>query len=145
MARRWSSPKAISPTSAISAPRWCASATPIRTASILISYYSDGALIARQARQVGLKQTICAASSVYSPKFLELGGEAVEDVHIGTRYFPEDPRPEVQKFVTGFKAKYNGLEPDAFNAYSYDAMNMAAAVLRIGGTDRRPSAMPSRR
>jgi branched-chain amino acid transport system substrate-binding protein len=104
---------------------------------IMISYYSDGALIARQARQVGLKQTICAASSVYSPKFLELGGEAVEDVHLGTRYFPEDPRPEVQKFVSGFKAKYNGQEPDAFNAYSYDAMNMAAAVLKIGGTDRR--------
>ena len=35
---------------------------------ILISYYSDGALIARQARQAGLKQKICAASSVYSPK-----------------------------------------------------------------------------
>jgi branched-chain amino acid transport system substrate-binding protein len=104
---------------------------------IMISYYSDGALIARQARQVGLKQTICAASSVYSPKFLELGGEAVEDVHLGTRYFPQDPRPEVQKFVSGFKAKYNGQEPDAFNAYSYDAMNMAAAVLKIGGTDRR--------
>jgi branched-chain amino acid transport system substrate-binding protein len=104
---------------------------------ILISYYSDGALIARQARQIGLKQTICAASSVYSPKFLELGGEAVEDVHLGTRYFPEDPRPEVRKFVGGFKAKYGGQEPDAFNAYSYDAMNVAAAVLRIGGTNRR--------
>jgi branched-chain amino acid transport system substrate-binding protein len=104
---------------------------------ILISYYSDGALIARQARQAGLKQTICAASSVYSPKFLELGGEAVEDVHLGTRYFPNDPRPEVQKFVSGFKAKYNGQEPDAFNAYSYDAMNVAAAVVRIGGADRR--------
>ena len=104
---------------------------------ILISYYSDGALIARQARQVGLKQTICAASSVYSPKFLELGGEAVEDVHLGTRYFPQDPRPEVRKFIDGFKAKYGGQEPDAFNAYAYDAMNMAAAVLRIGGTDRR--------
>ena len=104
---------------------------------ILISYYSDGALIARQARQVGLKQTICAASSVYSPKFLELGGDAVEGVHIGTRYFPDDPRPEVKKFITSFKAKYNGLEPDAFNAYSYDAMNVAAAVLRIGGTDRK--------
>jgi branched-chain amino acid transport system substrate-binding protein len=104
---------------------------------ILISYYSDGALIARQARQAGLKQTICAASSVYSPKFLELGGEAVEDVHLGTRYFPDDPRPEVQKFVSGFKAKYNGQEPDAFNAYAYDAMNMAAAVIRIGGPDRK--------
>jgi branched-chain amino acid transport system substrate-binding protein len=104
---------------------------------ILISYYSDGALIARQARQVGLRQTICAASSVYSPKFLELGGDAVEGVHIGTRYFPDDPRPEVKKFIASFKAKYNGLEPDAFNAYSYDAMNVAAAVLRIGGTDRK--------
>lgn len=104
---------------------------------ILISYYSDGALIARQARQAGLKQTICAASSVYSPKFLELGGEAVENIHLGTRYFPNDPRPEVRKFVSGFKAKYNGQEPDAFNAYSYDAMNVAAAVVRIGGTDRR--------
>jgi branched-chain amino acid transport system substrate-binding protein len=104
---------------------------------ILISYYSDGALIARQARQVGLKQAICAASSVYSPKFLELGGDAVEGVHLGTRYFPGDPRPEVRKFVEGFKAKYGGQEPDSFNAYSYDAMNMAAAVLRIGGTDRK--------
>jgi branched-chain amino acid transport system substrate-binding protein len=104
---------------------------------VLISYYSDGALIARQARQVGLKQTICAASSVYSPKFLELGGEAVEDVHVGTRYFPEDPRPEVRKFISAFKAKYSGQEPDSFNAYSYDAMNVAAAVVRIGGTDRK--------
>jgi len=104
---------------------------------ILISYYSDGALIARQARQVGLKQVICAASSVYSPKFIELGGDAVEGVHVGTRYFPEDPRPEVRKFIAAFKAKYGGQEPDSFNAYSYDAMNMAAAVLRIGGTDRK--------
>jgi branched-chain amino acid transport system substrate-binding protein len=104
---------------------------------VLISYYSDGALIARQARQVGLKQVICAASSVYSPKFIELGGDAVEDVHVGTRYFPEDPRPEVRKFIAAFKAKYNGQEPDSFNAYSYDAMNVAAAVLRIGGTDRK--------
>src|SRR5690348_4594842 len=104
---------------------------------ILISYYSDGALIARQARQVGLKQVICAASSVYSPKFIELGGDAVEDVHVGTRYFPEDPRPEVRKFIAAFKAKYNGQEPDSFNAYSYDAMNVAAAVLRIDATDRK--------
>ena len=78
---------------------------------ILISYYSDGALIARQARQAGLKQQICAASSVYSPKFLELGGEAVEDVHLGTRYFPNDPRPEVQKFVSASRQSITGRSP----------------------------------
>lgn len=103
----------------------------------LISYAPDGALIVRSARQVGLKQPILAASSVYSPRFIELGGEAVEGVHTGSRYFPDDPRPEVRAFVNGFKAKYGGTEPDAFNAYAFDAVNFAVAAIRHGGTDRR--------
>ena len=88
-------------------------------------------------RQVGLKQPMVAASSVYSPRFIELGGDAVEGVHTGSRYFPEDPRPEVREFITSFKAKYGGAEPDAFNAYAFDAMNFAVAAIRHGGTDRR--------
>jgi len=102
----------------------------------LISYAPDGALIARAVRQLGLKQTMIAASSVYSPRFIELGGDAVEGVHTGSRYFPDDPRPEVRDFINGFKAKY-GVEPDAFNAYSYDAMNFAVEAIRHAGTDRR--------
>jgi branched-chain amino acid transport system substrate-binding protein len=102
----------------------------------LISYAPDGALIARSVRQVGLKQPMIAASSVYSPRFIELGGDAVEGVHTGSRYFPDDPRPEVREFIDGFKKKY-GAEPDAFNAYSYDAMNFAVAAIRHAGTDRR--------
>jgi branched-chain amino acid transport system substrate-binding protein len=102
----------------------------------LMSYAPDGALIVRSVRQVGLKQPIVAASSVYSPRFIELGGDAVEGVHTGSRYFPDDPRPEVREFINSFKAKYGG-EPDAFNAYSYDAMNFAVAAIRHGGTDRR--------
>lgn len=103
----------------------------------LISYAPDGALIARSVRQVGLKQPMIAASSVYSPRFIELGGDAVEGVHTGSRYFPDDPRPEVREFITSFKAKYGGTEPDAFNAYAFDAMNFAVAAIRQGGTDRR--------
>jgi branched-chain amino acid transport system substrate-binding protein len=102
----------------------------------LISYAPDGALIARAVRQLGLKQQIVAASSVYSPRFLELGGDAVEGAHTGSRYFPEDPRPEVREFITTFKAKYN-VEPDAFNAYAFDAVNFVVAAMRLGGTDRK--------
>jgi len=104
---------------------------------VLISYYADGALIARQTRQTGLRQTVLAAGSVYSPKFIELGGDAVDGVHTSSRYFPGDQRPEVRRFVEAFKAKYGGQESDAFNVYAYDAMNVAAAVLRLAGTDRR--------
>ena len=43
----------------------------------LISYYPDGAQITRQIRNAGLTQPIVAGGSIYSPKFIELGGEAV--------------------------------------------------------------------
>lgn len=103
---------------------------------VLISYYADGAAIARQVRTIGLTQPIAAVSSVYSPKFLELGAEAVNGVHTKATFFPADPRPEVQSFVTAFRAKY-AEEPDAFNAYAYDAINFARAVIEVGGTDRK--------
>jgi len=99
---------------------------------VLISYYPDGALIAGQVRNVGLKQPIAASGSVYSPKFIELGGAAVNGIYTNTAFFPEEPRAEVQEFVTRFKAKY-GKEPDAFNAYAYDAVQIAAAALIQAG------------
>ncbi|MBB3180859.1 ABC transporter substrate-binding protein [Variovorax sp. Sphag1AA] len=101
---------------------------------VLISYYPDGALIAGQVRSVGLKQPIAASGSVYSPKFIELGGAAVNGIFTNTAFFPEEPRAEVQDFVKRFQAKY-GKEPDAFNAYAYDAVVIAAAALRQAGPD----------
>ncbi|MCP4560419.1 MAG: ABC transporter substrate-binding protein [Bosea sp.] len=95
----------------------------------LVSYYADAALIVRQARQTGLTVPAAASSSIYSPKFVELGGDASEGIFTAARFFPEDPRPEVQAFVTAFKAKY-GKEPDAFNAYAYDTVILFGQVLR---------------
>ena len=103
---------------------------------MLISYYSDAALIARQVKQSGLNLPMVAASSVYSPKFVELGGDAVEGIYTASRYFPEDPRPQVRNFITKFKAKYD-KEPDAFNAYAYDTMILMAQVMRESGIDRK--------
>jgi branched-chain amino acid transport system substrate-binding protein len=102
---------------------------------ILISYYADAALIARQVRDQGLKQPMVAVSSVYSPKLIELGGDAVNGLYTHSPFSAADPRPEVQNFVTHFKARY-GKEPDSFNAYSYDAMIMAHAIISQFGADR---------
>src|SRR5476649_1268918 len=91
---------------------------------MLISYYSDAALIARQVKQAGLKLPMVAASSVYSPKLIELGGDSLED-----------PRPLVRKFVAAFKAKFS-KEPDAFNAYAYDTVTLVAQVMNQFGFER---------
>ncbi len=60
---------------------------------ILVSYYADGALISQQVRATGLTLPIVASGSAYSPKFLELGGEAVDGVYTNTNFYPERPAP----------------------------------------------------
>jgi len=104
-------------------------------AIILISYYADGALITRQIRSVGLTTPIVASGSIYSPKFIELAGDAGNGVFTESNFFPGDNRPEVQNFVAKFRAKYNE-EPDDFNAVAYDTIILLAAVIDKYGVDR---------
>jgi branched-chain amino acid transport system substrate-binding protein len=101
----------------------------------LISYYPDGAQITRQLHNAGLTQPIIAGGSIYSPKFLELGGDAVNGVITNVPFFPQDPRPVVQKFVQGFNAKF-GAEPDAYNGRAYDTFILLASVMRQFGPER---------
>ncbi|MGN6564574.1 MAG: ABC transporter substrate-binding protein [Thermomicrobiales bacterium] len=102
----------------------------------LIAYYNDGALLAQQAKQVGLDNVkIVANGACYSPQFLKLGGDAVNDVLMTTVFFPGNPRPDVQKFVTAYKQK-NNEDPDQFAALAYDAVKILAWATEKGGFDR---------
>ncbi|WP_421991399.1 ABC transporter substrate-binding protein [Roseococcus sp.] len=102
---------------------------------VIIAYYADAATIVRQIRTLGLPQPIVAVSSVYSPKLIELGGEAVNGVHVITTFFPEEPRAEVQRFVSAFKAKFN-RDPDTFNATAYDTMVLVSTLVNRYGVTR---------
>jgi branched-chain amino acid transport system substrate-binding protein len=105
-------------------------------ALVLVSYYADGALIAQQVRSTGLTQPIVASGSVYSPKFLELGGAAVDGIYTNTNFYPDDPRPEVQNFVKKFSTKYNE-QPDSFAAGAYDTLVLVYNVIKQAGPDRK--------
>ena len=102
---------------------------------VLLSYYPDGALLVRQARDIGLTVPVVAAGSVYSPKFLELAGPAAEGVYTNTNFFPGDPRPAVQRFVAAYTKAYGGT-PGFYAARGYDAMLLLALVMRQFGTGR---------
>jgi branched-chain amino acid transport system substrate-binding protein len=103
---------------------------------VLISYYPDGALIAQQIRALGLKQPIVASGSVYSPKFIELGGDAVEGIYTNANFFPGDSKPVVQDFVRAYQAKYGTL-PGSYPARGFDAMVVAITVMEQFGADRK--------
>jgi branched-chain amino acid transport system substrate-binding protein len=101
----------------------------------LISYYNDAALIVQQAKAVGINATIFAAGSAYSPRFLTLAGNAANGVILPTTFLPNDPRPNVQKFVQAYKKRYNEI-PDSFAEGAYDALNVLAWAVAKGGATR---------
>jgi len=102
----------------------------------LMSYYTDAALIAQQARAQGLNVDIIANGATYSPKFIELGGPAVEGASTTSTWFSGNPRPGVQEFVKKYKERYNE-EPNSFAANAYDAIMVLAYVIDKVGTDRK--------
>jgi branched-chain amino acid transport system substrate-binding protein len=102
---------------------------------ILFSYAPDGALIAQQAREAGITVPFIAGGSLQNPDLINLGGEAVEGALVVGQFLPSDTRPEVQAFVESYRAKYDE-DPDLFAAIAYDAVNLAAEAIRLGGATR---------
>jgi branched-chain amino acid transport system substrate-binding protein len=102
----------------------------------LPGYYGDIALIAKQARQLGLTQPLLGGDGWDAPELWELGGDALNGSYISNHYSVEDPSPAIQKFVRDYKSHYGNLAPDAHAALAYDAVRfLGDAIQRAGGTE----------
>ena len=98
-------------------------------------YYSDVAIMAKQARELGFTGPMLGGDGWDSPKLLEIAGPAVEGCFFTNHYAKEDTAPIVQEFVKKYTDKYPAA-PDAIAALAYDATNiMLDAINRAGATD----------
>lgn len=99
-------------------------------------YYTEAALICLQARELGLDVPLFGGDGWESTKLLEIGKEAVEGNYFSTHYHPDVGSELSRKFVTNYKARWNGKQPDALAACGYDsALVLADALRRAGKTD----------
>lgn len=103
-------------------------------------YYTDVGLIARQARELGIKATMLGGDGWESEKLFELGGSAVNGSYYTNHYSPDTPNPATQKFIAAYKAKY-GSVPDSLAALGYDAAMVAVDAMKraksLNGPDLR--------
>jgi branched-chain amino acid transport system substrate-binding protein len=83
-------------------------------------YYTEVGLIARQAREIGLKIPLMGGDGWDSPKLSEIGQTAVDGGYFSNHYSSETTDPVSVEFVKRFKTKY-GRNPDGLSAASYDA------------------------
>ncbi len=100
------------------------------------SYYTEAALIVRQARDLGITLPFFGGDGWEAPQLLQIGGDALEGCYYSTHFSPENADPAVQDFVKKFKARWNDETPDAFAALGYDAAYVLVdAIKRAGTTD----------
>jgi branched-chain amino acid transport system substrate-binding protein len=92
-------------------------------------YYTEVGLIARQARELGLKQPLLGGDGWDSPKLSEIGGAAMENGYFSNHYTAEDTRPEVVEFIKAYQAKFNST-PDGLAAAGYDAAKVLIEALK---------------
>jgi branched-chain amino acid transport system substrate-binding protein len=107
------------------------------TALFATGSYTASALIAKQARQLGLKIQHLGDTGNATPKYAELGGEAVDGAVLVEPFTPADPDPKVQAFVKRYKDQY-GRDPDGWVAETYDTVSIILeAVTMSGKIDRK--------
>jgi branched-chain amino acid transport system substrate-binding protein len=87
-------------------------------------YYTDVALIIRQARELGMKVPFMGGDGWDSSKLYEIGGKALDGCFFSNHYSADDPSPRIQDFVKRYKDKF-GQVPDGLAAQGYDAGQVA--------------------
>lgn len=105
---------------------------------VIPEYYELSALIATQAREIGMKSTFVGPdgwdgiigaldSSSYS---------VVDNSYFTNHYSTEDNNEKVQSFLKKYREKYNE-EPTAFSALAYDTVYVLKnAIDKAGTTDK---------
>ncbi len=98
-------------------------------------FYTEGALICKQARELGLTVPLFGGDGWEAPELIEIGGKAVEGAYYSSHYSSSSTAPEVQAFVKKYRERY-GETPDSMAPLAYDAARIVAeAITRAGTTD----------
>src|SRR5262249_19416021 len=88
-------------------------------AIVLPGYYTEAGLIARQARELGLKIPLIGGDGWESQKLIEIGGDAMNGCYYANHWSLDQDNPQLQSFLKAFRAKYKG-DPDAIAGLAYD-------------------------
>ena len=102
-----------------------------------------GVVFLRQARQLGIKGRLVHSYGFVSQRYMDLAGDAVQDLLLLSVKFPvgdqlpaNDPvRQPIVDLSGRFQKRYNRV-PNQYVGQTYDAMKIVAEALKVGGADK---------
>lgn len=111
--------------------------TAIRAAKVegifVPGYYSEAALICKQARDLGIDLPLFGIDGWESAELINIGGDAVEGSYFSTHFSPESDDPDVRTFNDRFRARW-GTGTDALSALGYDSAKLLIDAIQRAGT-----------
>ena len=109
-------------------------------ALFIAGHYKEGALIARQARELQLDAQILGTDGIGHPEYIKVAGKAAEGTIYSGYFSLKDDRPYIQKWAADFKEKH-GYDPGLVEAIANDCVEIAARAIEIGGDNRQEIAI----
>ncbi len=107
----------------------------------LPNYYAEDALVARQARELGLKQALLSGDGADAPELLKIGGAAVEGLSFTAHFHKQGAKsPLAQDFLARYAAEQAAghIKEDltSFHALGAEAyLVLVDAIERAGSTE----------
>jgi branched-chain amino acid transport system substrate-binding protein len=101
-------------------------------------FYTEAALICKQARDLGLDLPVFGGDGWEAPELIEIGGKAVEGTYYASHYSSGSTAPEVRTFVEKYRARH-GETPDSMAPLAYDAVHIIAEAITRAGTTEGPA------
>jgi ABC-type branched-subunit amino acid transport system substrate-binding protein len=101
-------------------------------ATVNLTYINEGAVMFKQAYEMGIKTQWICGSAAKAPKLVELAGKAVEGI-IGTYPVFSQETKEVKAFKAAWKKKYGDAKIPIFGEYNYDMVFVTAKAIEKGG------------
>ncbi len=92
-------------------------------------YYSEVALIAKQAKDLGWNKPIMGSDSWGSAELMKLCGNACKGAYFSTHYAAAGATGATKDFIDKYKAKY-GYVPDDVAALTWDAIGLLVQALK---------------
>lgn len=96
----------------------------------LSGYFTEVGPIARQAKEVGLNVRLLGGDGWDSAELLTSGGQAILGGFFCNHYNNREQKPEVQNFLSAYRAKFGGEPGTTMAALGYDATKLVLDALK---------------
>jgi len=104
-------------------------------ALFIAGHYKEGALIARQAKELGLKTQILGTDGIGHPEYIKVAGKAAEGTFYSGYFSLKDKRPYIQKWAADFKKEF-GYDPGLVEGLANDCVLLVAKAIEVSGANR---------